>query len=809
MNEPICVVDGVCRGDGKMYHRLKVDVSRVDGGSLRAEAVSSQGVKMPCAVYPVGFAVDAAVADAADPHYVIASPLLDGAGLTISVWESRGGQAVPLISFPAEPPKPTFLSRLKGAKPLEEVPQIRDIDQRRLSGMPFVYVQGVFPAGNGEVVCRFHATFPYRDASEYRVQVVDGDGRAIDVPVLKLEEDVSHSPNDEAMRLRELSYSFRVPESKKVLCISVVDAGEPDSANFTCLSAGMFEGFLNGAIGLLQNASQDPAYPQWFEKHRATDGDLRRQRDAVGAWERRPQLSLVCPVFGADAGTVRPLLRSLTMQSYGAYELVLVASAADCDWLDALLAEVFGPDDERVRVLRVENGDTSDARNAGVCASGGDYIGFLEPDAILEPDALYRYAAVIRQDEVADLLYCDEDMLNDGRYERPVFKPGFNPDLLYSYDYIGHMLMVSRAVLGKVGLPENDVAEAYAYDLTLKCAEQARTIRNISHVLYHSRRHGAESGEAGRLAVQRHWDRADVSAVVSLDAEAGVYRTAYDVDDAGTKPKVSIVIPSKDHTDLLGTCLDSVFEKTGYADFDVTVVENNSTDPDTFRFYDQLESNNDRVRVVRWDGRGFNYSAICNYGAAQCDGDLLLFLNNDTEVISRDWLDSMVGFFVRPEVGVVGAKLLYRDGLVQHGGVWVSDGRCEYLNQSFARDESGYMRTLRYPNDCAAVTGACQMIRRSVFETIGGFDEELAVAFNDVDLCLRAGEAGKLTVFDPDALLFHNEYGSRGRDGMSPEGRARVALEVMRFGQRWAGLPEGRYISGSLIQTDGHYKLRW
>nr|WP_240945152.1 glycosyltransferase family 2 protein [Bifidobacterium sp. DSM 109958] len=585
----------------------------------------------------------------------------------------------------------------------------------------------------------------------------------------------------------------------------------------------MFDGFLGGAHGLLQHAAQDPAYPQWLEKHRATANDVRRQRDLVASWEHPPLIGLVCVVRNdAERDLTRGLLRSLVAQSYGRYELALVTPADDDPALRALVGETFGADDDRVRVLNADGDGIADWTNAGVCAVQGDYIGFLTPDMVLEPDMLYRYAAAVLPGddgdaEPADLLYCDEDRLVDGRYADPLLKPGLNPDLLYAGNYVGSVLMVSRGALERMALPDAAVADAYTYDLALQGAEGG-AVRHVPYVLVH-RRSGRGGGqgalEAGRVALERHWARMKVDATVSVDESAAGdasvtarYRTAY-AHAEGKAPKVSVVIPTKDNVPLLRTCLDAVFANTDYPDFDVTVVENNSTEPETFRYYEELEADDRPVRVVRWPGKGFNYSAICNYGAAQCDGELLLFLNNDTEVIERGWMASMAGLFARPEVGVVGAKLLYRDGLVQHGGVWVVSDGCEYINQNFNRDAAGYMGTLRFAYDAAAVTGACQMIRRSVFERIGGFDEELAVAFNDVDLCLRAEDEGVLAVFDPDALLYHNEYGTRGRDGMNPKGRARIMGEESRFRARWVNFPEGEFIGANLVQRDGHFKLQW
>ncbi|WP_081929782.1 glycosyltransferase family 2 protein [Bifidobacterium ruminantium] len=388
-----------------------------------------------------------------------------------------------------------------------------------------------------------------------------------------------------------------------------------------------------------------------------------------------------------------------------------------------------------------------------------------------------------------------------------------------AYNYVTHMLMVSRQVLSQVELSPADVSGAQDYDLTLKCCEKARSIANVPYMLYHWRVHQNSTSTnpdskpyaqtAGKIVLQRHFERTGLQVDVSDSELPFRYRNRY-INEA--TPKVSIVIPTKDHSQLLQRCLTSVLEKTTYQNYDITLVENNSTEQETFAYYDRIQDQNEKIKVVTWPGTGFNYSAICNYGAAHCDGEILLFLNNDTVIINGDWLDSMVGFFARPEVGIVGAKLLFPDNLVQHGGVWVSADHVGYLSDMLSDKDGGYMETMRYPYNCAAVTGACQMVRRKAFQSVGGFDENLAVVLNDVDLCLKIGQQGYLTVFDPQAKLYHSEHTSRGRDEQDVEKERRAIDEQARFYARWDKTlvgARGKYINRQLNQYDGHYKIRW
>lgn len=490
----------------------------------------------------------------------------------------------------------------------------------------------------------------------------------------------------------------------------------------------------------------------------------------------KPLISIVTVVFRPPVEYLQALVKSIAAQSYEKFEVLFVNVSGNGEEAREINDTLAHIDDPRFRIITAENKSIAENTNVGLKEAKGDYIAFVDHDDVLEPDALYRYVNVLHDQSDADVLYCDEDRLENGHYTLPTFKPDYNPDLLNAYNYVTHMLMVSRQVLSQVELSPADVSGAQDYDLTLKCCEKARSIANVPYMLYHWRVHQNSTSTnpdskpyaqtAGKIVLQRHFERTGLQVDVSDSELPFRYRNRY-INEA--TPKVSIVIPTKDHSQLLQRCLTSVLEKTTYQNYDITLVENNSTEQETFAYYDRIQDQNEKIKVVTWPGTGFNYSAICNYGAAHCDGEILLFLNNDTVIINGDWLDSMVGFFARPEVGIVGAKLLFPDNLVQHGGVWVSADHVGYLSDMLSDKDGGYMETMRYPYNCAAVTGACQMVRRKAFQSVGGFDENLAVVLNDVDLCLKIGQQGYLTVFDPQAKLYHSEHTSRGRDEQDVE----------------------------------------
>ncbi|MBW3093268.1 glycosyltransferase family 2 protein [Bifidobacterium sp. 82T10] len=803
-----------CRGDGKGY--LELILEGMEGHETcqyAAYAEIAGGVIIPCSLYWPD-EVERTWSAAASRRVVLAFPLLDGTKLALRVVDHRHSDHV-LFTYVVESLPSKVRSRLTYRLHAEQAVRIRDIDRRLRSANGHAEVTGIYADGKGGMVLRMSASFPYRADARYALHVYDESGRPLDARTVVLEDDAIPQVHDRNLTVRRLSLSVPLPGHPGTICLCVQSEDDPLDGAFTCLLPPMFSHIVNDCRNELRHASLDPGYDSWLRGRRVSLAELERQRDVASQWFDAPMISVVCVLFRTPERYLRELLRSVLCQSYERFELILVNVSGACDSVDTVLREIRDP---RIRVIVADNRSIADNTNVGIREAHGDYLAFVDHDDVIEPDALYRYVSEIREHPQTDLLYCDEDKLTEsGRYEWPVFKPAYNPDLLYSYNYITHMLMVSRVALDQVELSPADVAGAQDYDLALKCAEVARDIRNVPYMLYHWREHAGSTSmnadskpyavEAGRLALQRHFDRRSIPATVDSLEAMFRYRPRYRFDNP---PKVSIVIPTKDHVDLLSTCLNALFERTAYADYEVIVTENNSEDPQTFAYYEELQREHDNVTVVRWPGKGFNYSAICNFGAKHASGDILLFLNNDTEVIDERWLASMAGFFTRPEVGVVGAKLLYRDGLVQHGGVWVSPGGCDYLNQRCGAGELGYMETLQHPFDCAAITGACQMIRRSVFDKIGGFDEKLDVVLNDVDLCLRSNAAGYLTVFDPDALLYHNEFSSRGHDEQDPAKAARAIDEQMRFYARWNKkllADRGRYFNSNLDQYNGHFKI--
>ena len=510
-----------------------------------------------------------------------------------------------------------------------------------------------------------------------------------------------------------------------------------------------------------------------------------------------PRISIVVPLYNTPQQFLVELLDSVQNQTYQNWELCLVDAGQDETVGQTVAARAA--EDPRIRYRKLEkNEGIAGNTNQGFALATGEFIALLDHDDILHPCALWYVAQAIAE-QGADFVYTDEVTFEGDIDHLTVyhFKPDYMLDNLRSNNYICHLSVFSAKLLAAVG---GDERAAYNgsqdYDLYLRLTEKAHKIVHIPHLLYYWRSSPTSVAsnisakmyclEAAMKALRAHYKRVGVPVddVTMIPNTPGFYKTDYTI----TKPgKVSILIPSCDHGADLRTCVDSIYRKTTYADFEVLIIENNSKEDGTFRLYEQLQKEHpDNLRVLYWKGTGFNYSALNNFGAKEATGEYLLLLNNDTEVITPRWLEEMVMYAQQERVGCVGVKLLYPDNTIQHAGIGFGYlTLAAHMHKNFPVGHPGYMGRLVYAQDVYAVTAACLMVRKSVYDEVNGLDESFAVAFNDVDFCVRVREAGYANVFTPFAQLYHYESKSRGLDE-SPAKRKRFESEVKRFQQRWA-----------------------
>ena len=598
-------------------------------------------------------------------------------------------------------------------------------------------------------------------------------------------------------------------------------------------------------------------YDSWRKKYEVTVEELEQQRSKQFTYA--PKFSIVVPLYCTQPDYLREMIESILAQTYGNWQLCLADGSPSepmgsdgqefakeqtpgevrgvatmgsdgqefakeqtknklCTELTPILEEYAARDSRICFTTLAKNEGISGNTNAALALADGDYIVLVDHDDIVPPEALYEFASAIEQEPDIDMIYSDEDKISmDGKkYFEPHFKSDFNIDLLCSVNYICHLFAAKKEVVAQAGGFRSEFDGAQDLDFILRCSECAKHIYHVPKILYHWRCHMNSTAanpesklyafEAGRRAIEEHYRRMSIPARVENAQFYGMYRTIYEWEET---PLVSIIIPNKDHAEDLAKCVNSIFEKSTYRNFEFVIVENNSTEQATFDYYKQLESEHENVYVVYYEG-GFNFSKINNFGAAAAKGEYFLLLNNDTEIIDGNCISEMLGYCMREDVGIVGAKLLYEDDTIQHAGVVVGfGGTAGHAFIGKSRYDTGYFGRIMCAQDYSAVTAACLMTKRSVFEAVGGLTEELAVAFNDIDYCLKVRKTGKLVVYNPYAELYHYESKSRGYED-SPEKVERFNGEVETLLSYWRELIEkgDPYYNQNLTLDNSDFSLR-
>lgn len=773
----------ICRDAGKVFIRATSNVIP-EGHELKVESQIA-GKKRPCLLF-----LDEAKNDKVDKiSWIVVAPQYVKQNLVFSLVDSKG-----VITSSQEKTlsleKVKWVSRYNYRVNREAAFEIRNYDTERDFDLVRIDLYECISDGEKDI---FHGALHIQNdiKSTAELQCCSETGEVISSDFVYMGEREETLASYSSRKYRKVFFSIKVNKNAHLRVFQVLDTDSGELLRgFKAIEHDQYEKVEKESELYSLNAQVDPGYHQWFIEHRATPIYVKAQREYC--FSQKNKFSIIVPLFKTPLNFFDEMVASVKGQSYEDWELVLVNASPE-DLVLAQRANEETKKDSRIKVVTLESnlGITLNT-NKGVEAATGDFVCFFDHDDIFEPDLLFEYARAIESNSEIDLLYCDEDkLLEDGFYSQPFFKPDFSIDLLRNNNYICHMLTVRKSVLDSLPKAGSEFDGAQDHNLTLKVAEVARVVHHVSKVLYHWRMSASSTAAnadskpyatiAGIKAVSDHLERLGIKAKVEQSRRPFTYKITYDVTG---EPLVSIIIPSKDAVNLLDTCIKSIIEKTTYANYEIVIIENNSTDEKTFDYYDEITSRYEFVRVIKWDYE-FNFSKLMNFGAKHANGEYLVLLNNDTELLSADWIERMLGICQRKEVGIVGVRLLYKDDTIQHAGLCVTGGVAGHLNRALPKGNWGYFALADAEQNFSAVTAACLMVQKSLFNEVGGFTEELAVAFNDVDFCLKVRESGKLIVYTPEVELYHYESISRGEED-SPQKKIRFHREVAYMNNKWA-----------------------
>lgn len=551
--------------------------------------------------------------------------------------------------------------------------------------------------------------------------------------------------------------------------------------------------------------SADKDYARWVKTYDTlTEKHETFAKNDIISWSATPLFSIIVPVYNPPLEFLQAAIDSVKAQYYTNWELCLCDDASPNPAVRELIKDAANKDPRIKFIFREKNGHISQASNDALSIATGEWVGLLDHDDTLSPDALYRVIAATRENPRAQMFFSDEDFLNHrGERVRPMFKSDFNPDLMLAQNAVTHFLVAKRSLINKVGGFRDEVRGAQDWDLALRLSERLSLseIIHIPEILYHWRMHAASTASgtdakdyvrnAQLRVVKDHLSRTNVPGEVTLMKDVPHVRVQFPLPV--TPPLVSIVIPTRDRQKILSNCISSIIQKTTYPHYEIVVLDNGSKEEATLNYLKTFDGK--KIRVEKID-IPFNFSRINNIGVTKTQGELLLFMNNDVEVTHDDWLSEMVSQKSRPGVGVVGARLYYPHGTLQHGGVVFGiGGIAGHSHKGRWRGDPGNWGKIALPSTFSAVTGACLLTTRKLFDEVGGFNEaDLPIQYNDLDLCLKIGAKGYRCVYTPFAELIHYESLSRGYE-VKPEEQARINHERGYMKKHW----------GKILDNDPFY----
>lgn len=553
---------------------------------------------------------------------------------------------------------------------------------------------------------------------------------------------------------------------------------------------------VRAGVGFADGPPSDEVYADWIEKYDTIGpSETEKLQGLLTSLTATPLISIVVPTYNSDAVFLKEMLDSVRGQIYPHWELCIADDASPDRRIVALLEEAMQSDPRIKVVFRPDNGHISEASNSALALATGTYVALLDHDDIIPPHALLMAVKYINEHPQGRMFYSDEDKLTEkGNRTAPYFKSDWNPEMFLTQNLFSHLGIFETNLVREVGGFRKGFEGSQDYDLTLRCVEVAGNdaVVHIPHVLYHWRISPGSTAASGSekpyallaaiRALEEHFSRMNIEASIEQPvASLGILRVRYALPEV--RPLISIIIPTRDGVDLLRQCIGSLIAKTLYKDYEIIIIDNGSEKPETLAYFAEL-SKLERVRVIT-DNSPFNFSALNNRAVSLATGEFVCLLNNDIEIISPSWLDELVALGCQPGNGAVGACLWYPNDALQHGGVLIGlGGVAGHMHHMLKRGQFGYFARAVVSQNLSAVTAACLLIRKSIYEVVGGFDEKLAVAFNDVDFCLRVREAGYRNVWTPYAELYHHESATRGSD-MNPEHYARFSAEVEKMQNQW------------------------
>lgn len=745
-------VDNVVRGTGLVYFNVSAD-EELRNRRPTFKVKTDEGIVIPCITHDSAkFEV---LAD-----YIIVVPLLPFGSIEISCDYCENTQ-----KFTSSQIK--WMSRWSYKIKKETAAAMRDFEKRLWANNVRFHFKLVMDVSNkNQKLLKGYVNYPFT-SEKPELNILDAHGMTVDDANVYI-GDVGEI-QQEGFERKEYPFTLRVSNEQE-FCLY---AESQDSAH----SAVVF--FDNSVMHSYLSQYPSPwdvcnSWDAYQQRVYAREFLFKTEAETEFSNQEGPKFSIVVPLYKTPIGYFNEMIESVQKQYYKNWELVLVNASPD----DSNLANAIEYiDDKRVRVVEVaENEGISVNTNVGIEGSTGDFIGFLDHDDTIDPRTLSLMAERINEKPETDVLYTDQDLINlEGNYVGPVYKPSFNLDYLRSMNYISHFLIV-RADLLKSTMLKPELDGAQDFDLTLRLAELTSNFEHIDEVVYHRRQTESSTSlnpepkvyahMAGLNSIQQHLNRLGINGVVQETHYDYFYNPVYLVSG---NPKVSIIIPNKNHVDVLKTCIDSILNITEYDNYEIIIVENGSDEQSIFDYYDEVVEKCEKVKVIGWQGE-FNFSKVCNFGTQYSDGEFLLFLNNDTEVLDPRWLELMLGDCQREDVGVVGAKLIYPDDTIQHAGVYFQDklrpgfvGGPSHLYFDLDKDELGYANRAFLKSDVEAVTGACLMTKRKTFDELEMFDESYNIDFSDIDYCFKVTDSGLKVLMDPFVVLRHCESVTLGQ----------------------------------------------